>query len=212
MEAKKSYSLLCGSWRINKPPSVIQPGPKVWEPGEQRCKFQFEGRRRCDNILQFNVRQAKRHRVLLAQLSVPLSLTVEWMLPTHIQFSSAWFFATQWTAAHQASISITNSQSLLKLMTIESVMSSNHLIFCRPLLLHLQSFPASGSFPVSQFFTSGGQSIVVSALASVLPMNIQDWFPLGLTGLISLKFKELSKDFSNTTVQKLQFFGTQFSL
>ena len=66
--------------------------------------------------------------------------------------------------------------------SIELVMPSNHLILCRPFSSHLQSFPASGSFPVSQFFPSGGQSIGVSALASVLPMNIQDWFPLGLTG------------------------------
>ena len=75
----------------------------------------------------------------------------------------------------------------------------------------LQCFPASGSFPVSQFFTSGGQSIGVSALASVLPMNIQDWFPLGWTGWISLQSKGLSRLFSNTTVQKHQFFGTQLS-
>ena len=75
-----------------------------------------------------------------------------------------------------------------------------------------QSFPASGSSPMSQFFTSGGQSIGVSASASVLPMNIQDWFPLGLTGLISLKSKGLSGVLSSTTVQKLQFFGTQLSL
>ena len=73
----------------------------------------------------------------------------------------------------------------------------------------LQSFPASGSFPMSQFFTSGGQSVVVSASASVLPMNIQDWFPLGW---ISLKSKGLSRVFSNTMVQKHQFFGTQRSL
>ena len=72
----------------------------------------------------------------------------------------------------------------------------------------LQSFPASGSFPISQFFTSGGQSIGASASALVLPMNIQDWFPLGLTALISLKSKGLSRVFSNTTVQKHQFFGT----
>ena len=70
---------------------------------------------------------------------------------------------------------------------------------------HLQFFPASGSFPMSQFFAAGGQSIGVSASASVLPMNIQDWFPLGLTALISLKSKGLSKVFSNTTVQKHQF-------
>ena len=76
----------------------------------------------------------------------------------------------------------------------------------------LQSFPASGSFPVSQFFASGGQSIGVSASASVLPVNIQDWSPLGWTGWISLQTKGLSRVFSNTTVQKYQFFGAQLSL
>ena len=75
----------------------------------------------------------------------------------------------------------------------------------------LQSFPASGYFLVSQFFTSGGQSIGVSASASVLPMNIQDWFPLGRTGWISLQSKGLSRVFSNTTIQKHQFFGAQLS-
>ena len=76
----------------------------------------------------------------------------------------------------------------------------------------LQSFPASGSFPVSWSFTSGGQSIRASALASVLPVNIQGWFPLGLTGLISLLSKGLSRVFSSTTVRKHQFFGAQPSL
>ena len=76
----------------------------------------------------------------------------------------------------------------------------------------LQSFPASGSFQMSQFFTLGGKSIRVSASASALPMNIQDWFLLGLTGWISLQSKGLSRVFSNTTVQKHQFFGTQLSL
>ena len=75
----------------------------------------------------------------------------------------------------------------------------------------LQSFPASGSFPMSQLFTSGGQSIGVSTSASVLPMNIQDWFPLGWTGWISLQSKGLSRVFSNTTVQKHQFFSAQLS-
>ena len=74
----------------------------------------------------------------------------------------------------------------------------------------LQSFPASGSFPLSQFFVSGGQSI--GASASVLPVNIQDWFPLGLTGLISLQSKGLLRVFSNTTIQKHQFFSAQLSL
>ena len=81
-----------------------------------------------------------------------------------------------------------------------------------PFSLCLQSFPASGSFPISQFFASGGQSIGVSASASVLPMNIQDWFPLGWIGLISFQSKGLSRVFSNTTVQKHQFFSAQLSL
>ena len=81
-----------------------------------------------------------------------------------------------------------------------------------PFSSRLQSFPASGSFSISQFFASGGQSIGVSASTSVLPMNIQGWFPLGLTDLISLQSKELSRVFSNTTVQKHQFFSTQSSL
>jgi len=76
----------------------------------------------------------------------------------------------------------------------------------------LQSFPSSGSYQMSQFFTSGGQSIGVSASASVLPINIQDWFPLGWTGWISLQSKGLSRVFCNTTVQKRQFFGAQLSL
>ena len=86
-----------------------------------------------------------------------------------------------------------------------TVSSSIVPIFC------FQSFPESRSFPMNQFFASGGQSIGVSTSASVLPMNIQDWFPLGLTGLISLQSKGLSRVFSNTTVQKHQFFGTQLS-
>ena len=81
-----------------------------------------------------------------------------------------------------------------------------------PFSSHLHSFPASRSFPMSQFFTSGGQNIGVSASASVLPMNIQDWFPLGWTGWISLQSKRLWRVFSNTTGQKHQFFGTQLSL
>ena len=77
---------------------------------------------------------------------------------------------------------------------------------------HLQSFPESGSFPMNQFSISGGQSIGASASASVLPMNIQNWFPLGLTGWIFLQSKGLSRVFSNTTVQKHQFFSAQLSL
>ena len=116
---------------------------------------------------------------------------------------------TPWTAARQAPLSFTIFWSLLKPMSIESVMPSNHLILYRPFSSCLQSFPASGSFPMSQFFSSDGQSLEASA--SVLPMNIQDWFSLGLTGCISLQSKGLSRVF-NTTVQKYQLFGTQLSL
>ena len=91
------------------------------------------------------------------------------------------------------------------------VMPSNHLILCHPLLLLPSIFPTSGSFPMSQFFISGGQRIGASAPASVLPMNIQDWFPLGWTGWISLQSKGLSKVFSITTVQKHQFFSPQLT-
>ena len=95
-------------------------------------------------------------------------------------------FVTPQTAARQASLSFTISQSLLRLMSTESVMPSNHLILCPPLLLLPSIFHSIRVFSES-VFASGGQSIGVSASASVLPMNIQDWFPLGLTGLISLK-------------------------
>ena len=127
-------------------------------------------------------------------------------------FSHVRLFVTPWTAACQASLSINNSQSLLKLMIIESRIPSNHRILCHPLLLLLISFPESRSFQMSQFLSSGGQSTGAPASASVLPMNIQDWFPLGLTGWIFLQSKGLSRVFSNTTVHKHQFFSTQLSL
>ena len=118
-----------------------------------------------------------------------------------IQFSSVQLlncvqlFVTPWTAARQASLSITNSQSLLKLMSIELVMPSTISSSVVPYSSCLQSFPASGSFPVSQLFASGGQSTGVSASASVSPMNIQDWFPLGWTGWITLNILE-SQEYS----------------
>ena len=115
-------------------------------------------------------------------------------------------FETPWIAARQASLSITNSQSLLKLMSVELVMPSHPLVI--PFCSCPQSLPAWGSFPMSQLFAWGGQSIGVSALASVLPMNTQEWSPLGWTGWISLQSKGLSRVFSNTTVQKHHFFGT----
>ena len=110
-------------------------------------------------------------------------------------------------AALQAPLSFTISQSLLKVMSIEwwchPTISSSVAFFS----FCLQSFPASGSFPMSQLFASGGQSIRVLPSASVHPMNIQNWFPLGLTVLISLLSKGLSRVFSNTTVQKDRFFA-----
>ena len=118
-----------------------------------------------------------------------------------VQFLSlVWLFAwTAWTAAHQASLSFTIFQSLLKLMSIESMMPSNHLILCHPLLLLPSIFPSIRVFLMSQFFASSGQS--VRASASVLPMNIQDGFPLGLTGLISLLSKGLWRVFSSMSIE-----------
>ena len=110
-------------------------------------------------------------------------------------------FATPWTAARQASLSITNSWSLLKLMSIESVMPSNHLIICHPHHLLPSIFPSIRVFSSEWPFTSDSQNIGASAWASVLPMNIQDWFPLGLTGLI-LQSQGLSRVFFSTTLRK----------
>ena len=118
---------------------------------------------------------------------------------------------TPWTAAFKASLSITSSWSLLKFMSIESGTPSYHLILCCPLLLLPSIFPtASVSSLMSQFFTWGGQIIVPSA--SVLPMNIQDWFLLGLTSLMSFQSKGLSRVFSNITIQKHHFFSTHSPL
>ena len=129
--------------------------------------------------------------------------------------SHVWLFETSWTIERQAPPSSTISQSLLKFIYVELVILCNHLVFYWTLLLCLQSFPASclpQTFPISQLFTSGDQNISASASASVLPMNIQGWFPLGLTSLISLESKGLSRALSNTTVQKDQFLGTQLPL
>ena len=115
--------------------------------------------------------------------------------------SHVWLFVT-----HQASLSFTVSRNLFRLMFIESVMPSNHLILCHPLLLLPSIFPSIGVFfPVNLLFASGGQSIGDSASASVLPMSVQCLFPLGLTGLISLPSKGLSRIFSSTTILKQQF-------
>ena len=118
-------------------------------------------------------------------------------------------FSTPWIAARQASLFITNSRSLLKLMSIKSVMPSSHLILCHPFSSCPQSLPASKSFPMSQLFAWGGQSTGVSALASFLPRKSDGWSPSEWIDWISLQSKGLSRVFSNTTVQKHQFFGTQ---
>ena len=120
-------------------------------------------------------------------------------------------FMTPWTAAHQTSLSITHSWSLLKLMSIESVMPSNHLILCPSLLLPPSIFPSIRVFSVSQVFTSGGKAWSFSF--SISPSNeYSGLIPLGLADLISLQSKGLSRVFSNTIVQKRQFFGAQLSL
>ena len=126
--------------------------------------------------------------------------------------SCIWLFATPWTAVCLASLSITRSQSLLRLMSIESVMPSSPLILCCPLFLLPSIFPSIRIFSNELVLASRGQNIGASASASVLPMNVQDWSPLGWTGWISLLSKGLSRIFSNTTVQKHQFFNTQLSL
>ena len=117
-------------------------------------------------------------------------------------------FVTPWTPAHQAFLSFTNSRSLLKLVSIRSVMPSNHLILCHPLLLCSVFL----SIRVFLWVSSSHQVARVSASVSVLPVNIQDSSPLGWTGWISLQSKRLPRAFSSTIVQKHQFFSAQLSL
>ena len=129
-----------------------------------------------------------------------------------LSLSPVWLFATPWPQHARLSCSSPApgafSNSCPSSWWCHPTISSS--VF--PFSSYLQSFPVSGSFPVSQFFVSDSQIIGVSASASVLPMNIQDWFPLGWTGWISLQSKGLLRVFSNTIVQKHQFFGTQLSL
>ena len=152
------------------------------------------------------------------QISIAVWKRVFFNFPgASVQFSSVHslscvqLFAAPWTAAHQASCpsptpgAYSNSCPLSR--WCHPTISSSVL----PFSSHLQSFPASGSFQMSQLFASGGHSIGVSASASVLPVNIQDWSPLGWTGWISLQSKGLSRVFSNITVQKHQFFSVQLS-
>ena len=144
------------------------------------------------------------------QINIPILINV-----VVVQvLSCVQLFEIPWTAACQASLSVTNSQNLLKPMFIESVMPSNHLILCHPLLLPPSSFPASVFFPMSRIFTSVGQSIVASASALVLPMSTQDWSPLRWIGWISLQSKGLwrvfsTQQFKSTNSLALRFFIVQ---
>ena len=132
-----------------------------------------------------------------------------------VQFSHSvvsWLFATPWTAARQASLSITNSQSLLKLMSIMSVMPSNHLILCHPLLLLPSIFPSIRVFSNESVLCIRWPKYWSFSFSISPPNEYSDWFPLGLTGWICLQSEGFSRVFFNTTVQKHQFFGTQLSL
>ena len=125
--------------------------------------------------------------------------------------SHVWLFATPRTAACQASLSITSSWSLLKLMSMELVVPSNHLILCRPLLLVPSIFPSMRVFSTESTLHIRWPKNRSFSFTSVLPVNTQDWSPSGWAGWISLQSKGLSRVFSNTTVQKHQFFSTQLS-
>ena len=148
------------------------------------------------NVKETQIKTTMRYHLMSVRISSVHSLS-------HVQL-----FATAWIAACQASLSITNSQSSLRLTSIKSVMPSSHLILGRPLLLLPPISPASESFPMRQIIAWGGQSTGVSVLASFLPKKSQGWSS-EWTGWVSLQSKGLSRVFSNTTVQKHQFFGAQ---
>ena len=127
-------------------------------------------------------------------------------------FNHVWLFVTLWTAACQASLSFTISQSLLKLMSIELVVSSNHFILCCPLLFLSSIFPSIRFFSNESPLGIRWPKYWGFSFSIILPMNIQDWFPLGWAGLISFQSKALSRVLSNTTAPKHQFFNAQSSL
>ena len=147
------------------------------------------------------------------KLAMPLLYSLFFSLAQNIvqSVSHIWLFTTLWTTAPQASLSFIISRSLLKLMSLSWWCYITISSSVTPFSSCPQSFPVSGSFPVSPLVESGGPSFGASVSALVLPMNIQGWFPLGWTGWISLQSKGLSRVFSNTTVQKHQFFGAHLS-
>ena len=134
---------------------------------------------------------------------MPNLYSINWKVSSVQSLSHVRLFATLWIAACQASLSITNTRSSLRLTSIKWVMPSRHLILGRPLLLLPPSLPASESFPMSQLFAWGGQSIGVSALASFLPKKSQGWSPSEWTGWVSLQSRGPSRVFSNITVQSI---------
>jgi len=161
-------------------------------------------------ILHITIQTAYAHISLFPERQHRISL---YLLLSVVQLlSCVWLFATPWTAACQDSLSSITYRKWLKLKSVESLMPSNHLILCHPLLLLPSIFPSIRVFSNESVLRIRCPSIGASASASVPPMNIQDWFPLGLTGSNSLQSKGLSRVFSNTTVQKNQFFGSHLSL
>ena len=180
----------------------------IWQKTTKFCKA---------TILQLKKKKDESYRKSIGTIAFSNSHNFYLYAPRHYTsvssvqlLSHVWLFATPWIAACQASLS-TSSRSLLKLMSIELMIHPAISSSVIPFSSCPKSLPASGSFPMSQLFPWGGQSIGVSASASVLPVNSQDWSPLGWTGWISLQSKGLSRVFSDTTVQKHQFFGTQLS-
>ena len=136
-----------------------------------------------------------------------------YLIPSSVQaLSRVWLSTTPWTAARQASLSTTNPQSLPKLMSIQSVMPSNHLILCRPLLLPPSIFPSITVFPNESVLHIRWPKYWSLSLSLVLPMHTQDWSPSGWMVWISLQSKRLSRVFSNTIVQNHEFFSAQLSL
>ena len=170
--------------------------------------------RNCKKGRKGNVRSCLVSLFLVSPYSTSEQSCVDISAPCPLvqSLSHVWLFETLWTIAHQASLSFTISWNLLKLVSIVSVMPSSHLILCHPLFLLPSIFPSIRVFSVSRFFPSSGQSIGASGSASVLPVIIQGWFSLGLTGLISLLPTGLSRVLSSTTIQKHKFFSAQPSL
>ena len=174
--------------------------PHLWQKIKNQRASWWSERGEWKNWLKAQHSEKWNHGIWSHQFSSVQSLS-------HVQL-----FATLWIAAHQASLSITISRSSLRLTSIESVMPSSNLILYGPLILLPPIPPSIRVFSNDQLFSWGGQSIGASALSSFLPKKSQGWSPSEWTGWISLQSKGLARVFSNTTVQKHQFFCAQISL